>query len=95
VDEVEQGHAGLGGPHRPVAHRGPADFHPEPGKDLLLPVQGQMIDELGGEDMGQKSRADDGLGDDLRRHRQDPHGRSLVLHPFALAAGILGADVAE
>ena len=74
---------------------GPADLHPEPGKELLLPVQGEMIDKLGGEDMGQQPRTDDGLRDDLRRHRCDPHRRPLVLHPFALPAGILGADVAQ
>ena len=34
-------------------------------------------------------------GDDLRRHGRDTHRRPLVLHPFTVAAGILGSDVAE
>ena len=95
LDEVKQGYAGLGGLYGPVAHRGPADFHPEPGKELLLPVQWEMIDKLSGEHMGQQPRANDGLGDDLRRHRCDPHDWPLVLHPFAPPAGIFGADVAQ
>ena len=95
ADQVEQRFAGLGGADRPVGHGGAADVHAEAGEEPLLAVERQMVDELGGEHLGQEPRADDGLGNDLRRHGCDPHRRPLVLHPFAAAAGVLGADVAE
>ncbi len=95
ANQVEQRFAGLGGAYRPVGHGGAADVHAKPGEEPLLTVERQMVDELGGEYLGQEPRADDGLGDDLRRHGRDPHRWSLVLHPFAAAAGVLGTDAAE
>ena len=94
-NEVEHGQAGVSRSHRPVAHGCPAEIHPEAGKKLLLPVKGEMINELGSQHMGQQPRTGDGPGNDLWRNRCDPHGRAVIIHSFALTAGILGADMAQ
>ena len=94
-DEIDQGYAGLSRLHSPVAQGGPADIHPETFKHFFLPVKREMVDELAGQHMGQKSRTGDGPGDDLGDNRGDPHTRPVILHALTAAAGIFGTDMAQ
>ncbi len=95
MDEIDQRQAGFSRLNGPVAQGGPADFHPQPGKNLLLPVKREVIDKLAGQHMGQKAGAGDQFGDDLGNNRRDPHGRPVVFHAFAGPARVFGPDVTQ
>ena len=66
---------------QPPAHGLARDLHPVPLKDLLLPVQGQMIGGLSHDHLRQQTRAGGALFNRLRRLGGRPHGAGAGVFP--------------
>ncbi len=76
----------------PAGQRLAADLDAVTRKALLLAVQRQGINELGGNHVGQQGGVGHRLGDELRRARGDLHPR-LGAGDLIVARGVLGALV--
>ena len=67
----------------PRAQRRLRDRESGPGKDALLPIQGQMISVFGNQDISQQCRSRHALVDHLRRHGSLYQRLAGIANPFA------------
>ena len=100
VQQVDQRHQECAAePDRPNRHPAAAERDTHPLKLPLLAVQGYPIDEPGRNDVRQKRRRGDSLGEDRRRHGGDigtpAAARAGVLRPGMLKDLDLGRDELE
>jgi hypothetical protein len=73
--------------HQPTALGRPRDRHPLPIEDVVLAVEGEVIDELADDQMGDQSHIGFALGDRMIGHRRGDHAAERI---GAFGQGVLG-----